>query len=113
MYAVIETGGKQIKVEAGRFVDIEKLPMEKGDKVTLEKVLMLISGKDSTIGTPYIAGANVKGEVLEQGKEDKVIVYKMRPKKGTRKKTGHRQRFTRVLINSIELNGKVLAKSDK
>ena len=112
MYAVIETGGKQLTAAAGQFVDIEKLPQNKGEKVSLTNILMLISGKDSKIGNPYIKGATVNGHILEQGKDDKVIVYKMRPKKGTRKKQGHRQLYSRVFIDSIELDGKVIAKAE-
>lgn len=109
MYAVIETGGKQVKAEVGRFIDVEKLPYNEGDSVALDKVLMLVSGKDSTVGTPIITGAKVNAKVLKQDKAKKIIVYKMRPKKGTRKKQGHRQKYTRLLIENIELNGKVLA----
>lgn len=112
MYAVIHTGGKQIKAEAGRFIDIEKLPENKGEKISLSSVVMLVSGKDSKIGSPYVKGASVNGVILDQAKADKVIVYKMRPKKGTRKKRGHRQLVSRVFIESIELDGKVVAKAD-
>lgn len=112
MYAVINTGGKQIKAEAGRFIDIEKLPQTKGEKVSLSNIVMLVSGKESKIGTPFVKGASVNGLILNQAKADKVIVYKMRPKKGTRKKRGHRQLFSRVFIESIELDGKVIAKAD-
>ena len=112
MYAVIHTGGKQVKAEAGRFIDIEKIPQNQGEKVSLNNIVMLVSGKDSKIGTPFVKGASVNGLVLEQGKADKVIVYKMRPKKGTRKKRGHRQLFSRVFIESIELDGKVVAKAE-
>ena len=113
MYAVLETGGKQIKAEAGRFIDIEKLPKNKGDKVSLGNILMLVSGKDSKIGNPYIKGATVNGHIMDLAKDDKVIVYKMRPKKRTRKKFGHRQWYTRVFIESIEMDGKVLVKAEK
>ena len=113
MYAVLETGGKQIKAEAGRFVDIEKLSQNKGDKVSLGNVLMLVSGKESKIGNPYIKGATVNGHITDVAKDDKVIVYKMRPKKRTRKKFGHRQWYSRVFIESIELDGKVLVKAEE
>ena len=112
MYALIETGGKQFKATAGQFVDIEKLPKNKGDKISLSNVLMLVSGKDSKIGNPYVKGVTVNGHIIEQGKDDKIIVYKMRPKKGTRKKQGHRQLYSRVFIESIELDGKVIAKAE-
>ena len=113
MYAVIHTGGKQIKAEAGRFIDIEKLPENKGEKISLNNIVMLVSGKDSKIGNPFVKGASVNGLILDQAKADKVIVYKMRPKKGTRKKRGHRQLFSRVFIESIELDGKVIAKAEE
>ena len=113
MYAILETGGKQIKAEAGRFIDIEKLPQSKGDKVSLGNILMLVSGKDSKLGDPYVKGVTLNGHIIEVAKDDKVIVYKMRPKKRTRKKFGHRQWYTRVFIDSIEMDGKVLAKAEK
>ena len=113
MFAVIESGGKQIKAVPGQYIDIEKLPQNKGEKVLFDNVLMLVTGKDSKIGNPYIKGASVKGHLVEQAKDDKVIVYKMRPKKGTRKKQGHRQLFTRVQIQSIELDGKTIAAAEK
>lgn len=112
MFAVLETGGKQVKAEAGRFIDIEKLPQNKGDKVSLTSVLMLVNGKESKIGNPYIKGAVVNGQIIDQAKDDKVIVYKMRPKKGTRKKQGHRQLYTRLFIESIDLDGKQVAKAE-
>ena len=113
MFAILETGGKQVKAIAGQFVDIEKIPQNKGDKVSLSNVLMLVSGKDSKIGNPYIKGAVVNGQIIEQAKDDKVIVYKMRPKKGTRKKRGHRQWYSRVFIENIELDGKVIATAEE
>ena len=113
MYAVLETGGKQIKATAGRFIDIEKLSQNKGDKVSLGNILMLVSGKDSKIGNPYIKGATVNGHITDVAKDDRVIVYKMRPKKRTRKKFGHRQWYSRVFIESIELDGKVLVKAEE
>ena len=112
MFAILETGGKQVKAEAGRFIDIEKLHKNKGEKVSLSNILMLVSGKDSKIGNPFIKGAVVNGQIIDQARDDKIIVYKMRPKKGTRKKQGHRQYYSRVFIESIELDGKVLVKAE-
>lgn len=109
MFAIIETGGKQVKAEPGRNVDIEKITKNKGEKVKLSNVLMLVNGKESKVGNPFIKGAVINGQIVEQGKGDKVIVYKMRPKKGTRKKYGHRQHYSRVYIENIELDGKVFA----
>jgi large subunit ribosomal protein L21 len=108
-YAIIETGGKQIRVEAGRFYDIELLAVEAEEKVTIESVLLVQHDGEVTIGQPRVEGATVEGTVLRHFRGRKVLVYKMKPKKKTRKKRGHRQETTRLLINSINLNGAVLA----
>ncbi|BAY60700.1 MULTISPECIES: 50S ribosomal protein L21 [Calothrix] len=108
-YAIIETGGKQLKVEAGRFYDIELLAAQPDEKVTIDKVLLIQHDGELNIGQPLVAGATVEGTVLRHLRGRKVLVYKMKPKKKTRKKRGHRQEITRLLINSINLNGAVLA----
>ncbi|MEA5578827.1 50S ribosomal protein L21 [Anabaena sp. UHCC 0451] len=108
-YAIIETGGKQIKVEAGRFYDIELLTTEPDEKVTIDAVLLVQHEGAVSIGQPRVAGATVEGTVMRHFRGRKVLVYKMKPKKKTRKKRGHRQETTRLLINSINLNGEVLA----
>ncbi len=108
-YAIIETGGKQIKVEAGRFYDIELLSTEPDEKVTIDAVLLVQHEGEVSIGQPRVAGATVEGTVIRHFRGRKVLVYKMKPKKKTRKKRGHRQETTRLLINSINLNGEVLA----
>ncbi|MBE9033625.1 50S ribosomal protein L21 [aff. Roholtiella sp. LEGE 12411] len=108
-YAIIETGGKQIRVEPGRFYDIELLTAEPDEKVTIESVLFVQHDGEVTIGQPIVAGATVEGTVLRHFRGRKVLVYKMKPKKKTRKKRGHRQEITRLLINSITLNGSVFA----
>ena len=113
MFAIVEAFGRQYQLEAGRFVDVDLTPVKEGEKYVFERVLMLVDGENSTVGKPYIDGARVEGKVLSHGKGRKIIVYHMRLKKGTRKKQGHRQHFTRVLINSINLNDKVLAKADE
>ncbi|RCJ37945.1 50S ribosomal protein L21 [Nostoc minutum NIES-26] len=107
-YAIIETGGKQLRVEPGRFYDIELLPVEADEKVTIESVLLVQHDGEVTIGQPLVAGATVEGTVLRNLRGRKVLVYKMKPKKKTRKKRGHRQEITRLMINSITLNGTVL-----
>lgn len=109
MFAIVESGGKQIKAVPGHSIDLERLPQNKGEKVSLKNVLLISSEKDLQIGNPYISGAVIHGHVLEQKKDKKIIVYKMRPKKGTRKKQGHRQWYSRVSIDSIELNGKIIS----
>ena len=101
MYAIVETGGKQYPVEEGRYVEVELLDAEKDSKVVFDKIVMLVNGKKSKVGQPYVAGASVEGTVLANDKSKKVIVFKQRPKKGYRKKQGHRQGFTRVMINKI------------
>ena len=102
MYAIIATGGKQIKVEEGRYVDIEKLPLEDGATVTFDQVLMVVSGDSVQVGAPLVAGATVVGKVQRQWKGPKLIVYKMRPKKHYRRFNGHRQPYTRVMIEAIK-----------
>lgn len=101
MYAIVETGGKQYKVEEGRYVDVELLHAEPESKVVFDKVVMIVNGKKSKAGQPYVANAKAEGIVLKNDKAKKIIVYKQRPKKGYRKKQGHRQEYTRVMINKI------------
>ena len=101
MYAIVETGGKQYQVEEGRYVDVELLEGEKDTKVVFDKVVMLVNGKKSKVGQPYVKNASAEGTIMLQGKAKKVIVYKQRPKKGYRVKRGHRQGYTRVMINKI------------
>lgn len=108
-YAIIETGGKQLRVEPGRFYDIELLPVEAQASYTIDKVLLIHHENDITVGQPLVEGATVEGTVLRHFRGKKVIVYKMKPKKKTRKKRGHRQEITRLMINSINLNNNVLA----
>ena len=101
MYAIVETGGKQYQVEEGRYLDVELLDGEKDSKIIFDKVVMIVNGKKSKVGQPYVAGASAEGTIVKHDKEKKIIVYKQRPKKGYRKKQGHRQGFTRVMINKI------------
>lgn len=103
MYAVIETGGKQYKVQEGDIVFIEKLDAEDGAAVTFEKVLAVSSDGNVTFGKPLVDNAKVDGKVLGQGKEKKIIVFKYKAKKGYRNKTGHRQPYTKVQINKINI----------
>ncbi|WRH66784.1 MAG: 50S ribosomal protein L21 [Planktothrix sp. GU0601_MAG3] len=112
-YAIIETGGKQIKVEPGRFYDIELLPVDENESVIIDKVLLVNHDGEVQIGQPLVNGATVEGTVLRHLRGRKIIVYKMRPKKKTRKKQGHRQEITRLMIESISLNGSVVAKREE
>ena len=100
MYAVIETGGKQYRVQEGDVITVEKLNVEAGQAVTFDKVLVLGEGKDVKVGTPYLDAA-VTGTVVENGKGQKVIIFKYKAKKDYRKKQGHRQPYTSVEITSI------------
>ncbi len=101
MYAIVETGGKQYQVEEGRYVDVELLDADKDSKIVFDKVVMIVNGKKSKVGQPYVTGASAEGTVLAHDKAKKIIVFKQRPKKGYRRKQGHRQGFTRVMINKI------------
>lgn len=100
MYAVIETGGKQYRVQEGDVITVEKLNVEAGQAVTFDKVLVLGEGKDVKVGTPYLDAA-VTGTVVENGKGQKVIIFKYKAKKDYRKKQGHRQPYTMVKIESL------------
>ena len=100
MYAVIETGGKQYKVQEGDKLRVEKLDAQVGDTVTFDKVLFL-GGDDAKVGRPYVEGAKVEAKVLEQNKAKKVVVYKFKAKKNYRNKRGHRQPYTFIEIGTI------------
>jgi len=107
-YAIVETGGKQLRVEPGRFYDIELLPLDPESSYTIDKVLLVSHEQEVTVGRPFVEGATVEGTIIKHYRGRKVLVYKMKPKKKTRKKRGHRQEITRLMINSINLNGTVL-----
>ncbi|MGP1609014.1 MAG: 50S ribosomal protein L21 [Clostridium sp.] len=102
MYAIIEACGRQYKVENGSIVYFEKLDAEEGKKVTFDKVL-LISDKETSIGAPYIKGVKVEGKVVSHVKGEKIRIFKYKPKKGYRKRQGHRQNYTKVEITKISL----------
>ena len=101
MFAIVETGGKQYQVEEGRYLDVELLEGDKDSKVVFDKVVMIVNGKKSKVGQPYVAGASAEGTIVKHDRAKKIIVYKQRPKKGYRKKQGHRQGFTRVMSSKI------------
>lgn len=103
MHAIIETGGKQYKVAEGDTLFIEKLPVEAGEAVTFDKVLAVIDGDNLTVGTPVVEGAKVDASVVKNGKGKKIIVFKYKPKKGYRRKQGHRQPYTKVTIGKISV----------
>ncbi|WP_102274416.1 MULTISPECIES: 50S ribosomal protein L21 [Cytobacillus] len=100
MYAIIETGGKQVKVEEGQAIYIEKLNAEAGETVTFDKVLF-VGGDSVKVGNPVVAGATVTAKVEKQGRQKKIIVFKYKAKKNYHKKQGHRQPYTKVVIEKI------------
>lgn len=102
MYAVIENGGKQYKVSEGDSIKMEKILAEAGTTLLAEKVLLINDGKATKVGVPTVEGAKVTLKVVEHGKGDKIIVYKFKAKKGYRRKQGHRQPFTEVVVEKIE-----------
>jgi large subunit ribosomal protein L21 len=110
MYAVIETGGKQYRVEVGTELEVELLDVEPGKTITLERVLLVADGSDSTIGRPLVSGAEVSAEIVRQTRGEKLISFKYRPKARSRVKKGHRQELTILRINDITFDGKSAAK---
>ena len=105
-YAIVEASGKQFWLQANRYYDLDRCQAKVNDILTLEKVLLINNGKDLKVGKPYVKDAKVKIKVLEHRRGPKIIVYKMRPKKKTRRKNGHRQELTRVLVQSIAVGSK-------
>jgi large subunit ribosomal protein L21 len=104
MYAVIQTGGKQVRVEPGKVVTVEKLPGDVGAKVVFDQVLLVSSGDGGNvaIGKPHVPGAKVTGEIVEQGRGEKLVVFKFRLRKNYVRRNGHRQDLTAVKIAAIE-----------
>ncbi|MCX5853551.1 MAG: 50S ribosomal protein L21 [Deltaproteobacteria bacterium] len=103
MYAVIKTGGKQHKVSEGDVLSVEKINGNKGDTVSFDEVLMVAKDGKINVGTPYLDGVKVVGEIMEQTKDRKITVFKMKRRKGFHKKTGHRQKLTRMKIREISI----------
>jgi large subunit ribosomal protein L21 len=111
MYAVIETGAKQYRVEVGTELEVELLDVEPGKTITIDRVLLVADGDDSTIGRPLVADASVSAEVVNQTRGPKLISFKYRPKARSRVKKGHRQELTVLRITDITLGGKSAAKA--
>ena len=101
MYAVIKTGGKQYRVSSGEKVKVEQLAAEVGSQITIDQVLMVADGDKITIGTPLVKGATVQATVVEQGRADKIHVFKMRRRKYSKKQQGHRQNYTEIQVDQI------------
>src|SRR4051812_5628435 len=113
MYAVIETGGKQYRVEVGTELEVELLDAEPGKTITVGRVLLVADGDDASIGQPVVDGAAVSAEVVRQGRGEKVISFKYRPKARRRVKKGHRQELTVIRITDVRLNGKSAAEEKR
>ena len=115
LYAIAETSGQQFWFEENKYYDIDRLNAKEKDKITLEKVLLLKDKDTINIGKPYVKDAKIELEVISHRRDKKILVYKMRPKKKTRRKMGHRQELTRVMVKSITLgksSPKLSAKKD-
>ena len=103
-YAIIEISGRQFWIETGKYYDFNRIPTELGKQITLNRVLLVNDGENVLVGKPYLESVQITGKILEHLRGKKTIVYKMRPKKKTRRKQGHRQELTRVLIEDINVN---------
>ena len=110
LYAIAETSGQHFWFEVNRYYDIDRLNAKEKDKITLDKILLLKDKNSINIGKPYVKDAKIELEVVSHKRDKKILVYKMRPKKKTRRKMGHRQELTRVMVKSISL-GKSSPKS--
>ncbi len=107
-YAIVEASGQQFWLQPQRYIDLDRLAADVDSTVTLENVLLVKDASGTTLGRPYVEGAKVELKVLAHRRGQKIIVYKMRPKKKTRRKNGHRQELTRVMVQSISVGGKAI-----
>ncbi len=110
-YAIVKTSGTQIRVEPGRFYDVNRLHVDEEESIVLDKVLYIENDGEVTVGQPFVEGATVEATVERHLRGRKIIVYKMQPKKKTRKKRGHRQELTRMMITGIKVNGTLISGS--
>ena len=108
-YAIVEASGTQMWVQADRYYDVDRIQAEVDDTIKLENVLLVKDSKGTTLGQPFVKDATVPLKVMAHRRGPKVIVYKMRPKKKTRRKNGHRQELTRVMVESIAVGGKAIS----
>jgi len=113
LYAIAETSGQQFWFEVNRYYDIDRLNAKEKDKITLEKVLLLKDKGSISVGKPYVKDAKIELEVVSHKRDKKILVYKMRPKKKTRRKMGHRQELTRVKVKSIKIGNSAPKSSSK
>ena len=102
MYAVVRTGGKQVRVTPGHAVRVEKLPGVVGESIQLDQVLLVGGGGETRVGTPLVEGVKVVGTITDQGRGPKITVFKMKRRKGYRRKMGHRQDYTEIRVDAIE-----------
>ncbi len=109
LYAIAEASGQQFWFQPNRYYDLDRIAAEVDETVTLENVLLVRDGQGTNLGHPYVSGATIELKVLAHRRGPKILVYKMRPKKKTRRKNGHRQELTRVMVQSISVNGKAIA----
>ncbi|MGC6483206.1 MAG: 50S ribosomal protein L21 [Synechococcus sp.] len=107
-YAIVEASGQQFWLQPNRYYDLDRLQADVDETVTLENVLLVKDAKGTTLGQPYVKDATVELKVMDHRRGQKVIVYKMRPKKKTRRKNGHRQELTRVMVQSIKVGGQTI-----
>lgn len=105
-YAIVEDGGKQYKAVEGGTIEVDRFPAEVGEQVDLERVLLFVDGEQVSVGTPVVEGVKIQATVVAQIKGPKLIVFRYKPKKRIRVKTGHRQKYTRLQIDTIAVNGK-------
>jgi large subunit ribosomal protein L21 len=106
LYAIAEASGQQFWFQPNRYYDLDRIAAEVDETVTLENVLLIRDGQGTNLGHPYVNGATIELKVMAHRRGPKILVYKMRPKKKTRRKNGHRQELTRVMVQSINVNGK-------
>ena len=104
LYAIAETSGQQFWFEVGKYYDIDRLNAKEKDKITIDKILLIKDKDNISLGQPYVKNAKIELEVVSHKRDKKIIVYKMRPKKKTRRKMGHRQELTRVMVKSISIS---------
>ncbi|NOX20622.1 MAG: 50S ribosomal protein L21 [Nitrospirae bacterium] len=105
MYAVIESGGKQYRVQEGQVIKVEKLEAPEGETIEIDRVLLISDSDKMVVGTPYVEGARVKARVIETAKDKKVIIFKKKPRKGYKRLRGHRQFYTKLQIENINPGG--------
>ena len=113
LFAIAETSGRQFLLKVNRYYDLDKIHAKEKEKIILNNILLIKDNKEILIGKPYIENAKVELEVMSHLRDKKIVVYKMRPKKKTRRKMGHRQELTRVMVKSIRIDGNVSKNSTK